>query len=159
MVVVESAGRCHARTAAAREAVGPVVRLDPFGVVGGDDHFNPLDLVRLSGLSLAAGLRMIVELIVSPDPTTIDPYWRGTTVDFLHGALGCMAVEPDKPYTLPGVYDRLTTNDAPLALAKVLDTVGQGLPADCRALLTSFLEKGAGGATRSSPSPPSRYGF
>ena len=71
IVVVESAGQCHALTAARREAMGPVVRLDPFAVLGQtSDQFNPLDVLRAEEALVGAESFRFAELIIPPDPAT-----------------------------------------------------------------------------------------
>ena len=74
VVVVESAGRCHAATAAGRAAAGSTpVRLDPFGVLGGPaDQFNPLDLLRHPHEAPLADAFTMAEIIMRYGSPSID---------------------------------------------------------------------------------------
>lgn len=93
VIVLESAGECHRMIAGAREAIGPVVRLDPFNLLGqASDTFNPLDAYAADASDIR-GIRHIAETIVPQDnPLAVDPYWRHITTSFIASILDVIPV-------------------------------------------------------------------
>ena len=129
VVIVESAGACHARTAADREARGRVVRLDPFGVLGQPaDQFNPLDLLSTSPPMRQADVYQFTELLVQAGVPSTDPVWQGWTVSLIRAVLQYILSVPEKARTLGTLWDTFHSDDIVYNLAVVLDTIGKGLP-------------------------------
>jgi Type IV secretory system Conjugative DNA transfer len=71
-----------------------VVRLDPFGVLGEpSDQFNPLDLL---GESPSAEAFRIAMFLIPPDPASVSPLWRTSTISLLLGLIGSLDFAPGK---------------------------------------------------------------
>lgn len=73
-------------TARRRREMGQDVRiLDPFGVVGGWDGFNPLDLIDIDGPDAIDDARMIADMMVAVDEGAENVHWNETARAFLAG--------------------------------------------------------------------------
>jgi type IV secretory pathway TraG/TraD family ATPase VirD4 len=142
VVVLESAGRCHALTAAKRASIGQVVRLDPFGVLSEPgDQFNPLDLLQIKELAGTVDPLLFAEWLMPQEPSNLDPYWRTATISFLQGLLGYLAVAPGKQCNVSELRNILSESDVVYNLAKVIDDIGKQLPKESRHLISLFLQK------------------
>lgn len=73
-------------TARRRREMGHDVRiLDPFGVVGGWDAFNPLDLIDVHSPDAIDDARMIADMMVAVDEGAENVHWNETARAFLAG--------------------------------------------------------------------------
>lgn len=73
-------------TARRRREMGQDVRiLDPFGVAGGWDAFNPLDLIEVSSADAIDDARMIADMMVAIDEGAENVHWNETARAFLAG--------------------------------------------------------------------------
>lgn len=66
----------QAVTARRRREMGQDVRiLDPFGVVGGRDSFNPLELIDTGSPDAIDDARMVADMMVAVDVGVLRPSW------------------------------------------------------------------------------------
>lgn len=69
-----------------RREMGQDVRvLDPFGVAGGRDAFNPLDLIDVDSPDAIDDARMIADMMVAVDEGAENVHWNETARAFLAG--------------------------------------------------------------------------
>lgn len=87
--VVDAKPENAAVTARRRREMGQAVRiLDPFGVAGGWDAFNPLELIDPEGLDAIDDARMIADMIVSGEGEGAEHvHWNETAREFAAGLL------------------------------------------------------------------------
>ncbi len=143
VIVVESAGKCYAATAAGRAADGRIVRLDPFGVLGEtSDQFNPLDLLIADGEIGVFDALHFGEMLLPRDPSTVDPYWRSNSASLISATLGYLQVVPEKECSIVELRKVLSSDDVVYNFSVILDTLGKRLPGWCYAMLAAFLQKG-----------------
>ena len=96
-IVVESTGAYYAATAEARAAAGPVVKLDPFGVLGGEsDQFNPLHLVRTAQADALSDTLVQAELIMRCGVSSVDPYWNNSSMSLMAAVLQYIQCAPKR---------------------------------------------------------------
>jgi type IV secretion system protein VirD4 len=143
VVIVESAGVCHALTCADREAKGgKVVRLDPFGILGTPtDQFNPLDLLRVATSFGFTNALCLAEVLWPPVPTTLDRFWWQNALSLAHAVLAYLYSVPEKECSFVELKRVLSSDDVVYNLAVVLDTIGKKLPPECYCLIAAFLQK------------------
>jgi type IV secretion system protein VirD4 len=141
-VVVDPFGRIHAATAVARAVVGPVVRLDPFGVLGSDaDQFNPLDL--LGNDSPFSDFLALGEKLFPTDPSTLDVYWRTNTQSLVEGILNYLVADPNKTCSLVELRNMLVMEDFKKKMSDALDTLKTHISSEARIRISNFLQHGS----------------
>jgi len=142
-IIVETNGGCHDLTAIERAKLGPIVRLDPFKVLGMHrSQFNPLDLLRPGRTSAMADAHSFANIMFPGDnPVTVDPYWNYVTVPFIEALLDAFSSESETA-KISHISKFLASDDIKLGLATLVD----GLPATAaertRLILGNILEKG-----------------
>lgn len=88
VVALDPKGELFRLTADYRRRLGPVYRIDPFGVCGpGGDAWNPLDLIG-DGPDLVDDARPLAEaMVVRPPEGDRDPHWGDQAANCITGVL------------------------------------------------------------------------
>ena len=111
VVVTDPKGENYAVTARRRRALGSAVHaLDPFGVVGGTDAFNPLDLIDPSAPDANDDAWMLADMLVVTEGRSSDQaFWTEEARALLAGLILHAAAMPRPELrTLPQMRSLLT---------------------------------------------------
>jgi type IV secretion system protein VirD4 len=135
VLVTDPKGENYAVTSRWRLAQGQTVHaMDPFGVVGGQARYNPLDLVDVESKDAADDARMLADMIVLPEGREGDQaFWNEEARGILAGLILHAAANPNASLrTLTHVRTLLTL--PPDSFAQLLkemsaSTVANGLVA------------------------------
>ncbi|MEM9758076.1 MAG: type IV secretory system conjugative DNA transfer family protein [Pseudomonadota bacterium] len=140
-VVIDPKGEAYRTTARRRATLGPVVRLDPFGVVTDrPDALNPFDMVTRAGLSPTEAALVLADLL-APKTFAKDPFWDNRARALIAGltayVLACRDPIEHHPETLRAI---LMEDDVAYAIAVLLDTAGKTMPRFAYQELAQFLQ-------------------
>lgn len=141
VLVADPTGQIYQSTSEAREAFGPIVKLDPWSLVPDRrvDSLNPLDIVTGLGLSMSEGARYLADFIVPYqafrmrrlDRSPYDPFWTNMERKLLVGLILLAATEaPENKGVLSRIRSMLHGDDTVYNFALELDTIGRKLQAD-----------------------------
>jgi type IV secretion system protein VirD4 len=114
VLVTDPKGENVAVTARARRMLGQRVHiLDPFGIAGGVDSFNPLDTIDASSVDAFDEATLLADMLVVPDGTSSEDaaHWTEEARALLTGLLLYVAShEPEAARTLTRVRQLLTAD-------------------------------------------------
>lgn len=127
-IVLDVKGELAAVTARyRREEMGhEVVVLDPWRITGLEaGAFNPLDCLPSNDEDLADEAYAFSQLLIEQTASAKEPYWDEAASAAVAGAMVHLRSEAmrEKPGTMGGVWEMLTSDDAIYNLAVQLDTV------------------------------------
>jgi type IV secretion system protein VirD4 len=131
VLVTDPKGENHAVTARWRRVLGQRVHaFDPFGVVGGEATYNPLDLIDAASPESVDEARMLADMIVLPETRGGDQlFWNEEARAVLTGLiLHVAASSPPELRTLAHVRTLLTLAPDPFAelLKEMRDSTSAG---------------------------------
>ncbi len=116
VLVTDPKGENVAVTARARRMLGQRVHvLDPFGIAGGVDSFNPLDMIDTSSVDAYDEATLLADMLVVPDGTSSEDaaHWTEEARALLTGLLLYVAAhEPPVARTLTRVRQLLTAEQS-----------------------------------------------
>lgn len=146
MVVVDFKGELAKQTAAARRRMGQrVVVLDPFGVAGGKDTFNPLEFIDPASRHALDECRDLAEALVVRTGQEKEPHWNDSAEVWI-AAMTAMVVafgdEDNK--SLQSLRALLTHPDKMAAAIRLMcasEEVWEGMLARLGHQLTHFKDK------------------
>ena len=118
-----------------------MVRLDPFGVVGGDDHFNPLDLVSGGPHQDVIDVFQFAELLIKSSTPPTDPLWYNSALGLARAVLQYLLSLGDKPRTIGELWKTFHQKDFIKGFAVVLDNHAKELPFECYREISVFLQR------------------
>ena len=131
VLVTDPKGENFAVTATWRKSTGQDIHaFDPFGIVGGEAAYNPLDLVDAESSDAVDDARMLADMIVLPrDREGEEAFWNEEARGLLTGLILHAAAKPELEHrTLAHVRQNLT-----LAPALFLSLLQEGMLASAAA--------------------------
>ena len=121
-IVIDPKGEACAVTARHRATLGPVVRLDPYGLTGPSaDTLNPFDLVQHTDMNPTEAALLLAD-ILAPPTYSKDPFWDNRALSLLSALIETILIG-DAEARHPGrLRELMVTDDLTYSLAVMLDT-------------------------------------
>ncbi len=142
VVCFDPKGEAYMVTSRRRSKLGPVVKLDPFGVI--DEHtdgLNPLDILTLPGSDTEGDAQALASLIASGATGLREPFWDVNGSGLSSGLIAYAGEHVDpKKRNLMTVIEAISTDDVVYNLAVILDTVGNKINKMARREIATFLQ-------------------
>jgi type IV secretion system protein VirD4 len=110
MLVIDPKGENYAVTAGYRRSIGhKVVALDPFGLVGGTDSFNPMESLDVSDPDCIDEAAALAEMLVvrDPRPSADTTFWSEEAKALIAGLI-LLAAESPGMHTMTTVWEILS---------------------------------------------------
>jgi type IV secretion system protein VirD4 len=142
-VVFDPKGEVYLVAARRRKELGPVYKLDPFGVVDEtSDSLNCLDILALPHRDPESDLQTLAELFARGQSSAKEPFWDAWGGAMVFGVLGAAMIHEDPAKrNVPYALELLQSDDVVYNLAVVLDNVGKKLPPAAYREIASMLQQ------------------